>query len=97
MRSRPSWTRSAGTVRTSPATRWAAGSGSSWPSGDARSVAAIGPAGFANWRERAFTVESLRATHRATQLIYGVAPQLIATPVGRKLGFSARTSYAPIG
>ncbi len=56
--------------------------------GRARSVAAIGPAGFANRRERAFTVESLRATHRATQLIYGAAPRLLATPVARRLALS---------
>jgi pimeloyl-ACP methyl ester carboxylesterase len=53
--------------------------------GRARSVAAIGPAGFGNRRERRFTVESLRSTHRITQLIYGVAPRLLAPPIGRKL------------
>jgi len=56
--------------------------------GRARSVAAIGPAGFANRRERAFTVESLRSTHRITQLIYGSAPRLLATPTARKLMLS---------
>jgi pimeloyl-ACP methyl ester carboxylesterase len=53
--------------------------------GRARSVAAIGPAGFGNRRERAFTVESLRAAHRICQLTYGAAPRLLATPLGRKL------------
>jgi len=53
--------------------------------GRARSVAAIGPAGFGNRRERWFTVESLRSTHRISQLIYGAAPRLLATPLGRKL------------
>ena len=53
--------------------------------GRARSVAAISPAGFANARERAFTVASLRLTHRVTQLIYGAAPRALATPAGRKL------------
>ena len=56
--------------------------------GRARSVAAIAPAGFATGRECAFTVASLRATHRTTQLIYGVAPRALATPVGRKLSLS---------
>jgi pimeloyl-ACP methyl ester carboxylesterase len=51
----------------------------------ARSVAAIGPAGFGNKRERAFTVESLRAAHRLTQLTYGMAPRIMASPAGRKL------------
>src|SRR4051794_8534693 len=53
--------------------------------GRARSVAAIGPAGFGNRRERAFTVESLRAAHRMCRLTYGVAPRMLATPLGRKL------------
>lgn len=56
--------------------------------GRARSVAAIGPAGFANRRERAFTVESLRGTHRVAQLTYGIAPRMLATPVARKLALS---------
>lgn len=56
--------------------------------GRARSVAAIGPAGFGNRRERAFTVESLRLTHRVAQAIYGVAPRTLKTPVGRRLSFS---------
>ena len=56
--------------------------------GRARSVAAIGPAGFANRRERAFTVESLRLTYRVAQLTYGVAPRILATPLGRKLSLS---------
>ena len=56
--------------------------------GRARSVAAIGPAGFANRRERAFTVESLRSTHRVAQLTYGVAPRLFATATGRRLALS---------
>lgn len=56
--------------------------------GRARSVAAIGPAGFGNSRERAFTVESLRLTHRITQLTYGLAPRTLGTPLGRKLALS---------
>jgi pimeloyl-ACP methyl ester carboxylesterase len=56
--------------------------------GRARSVAAIGSAGFANRREQAFSVESLKLTHRITQLIYGAAPRLLATPTGRKLMLS---------
>jgi pimeloyl-ACP methyl ester carboxylesterase len=54
----------------------------------ARSVAAIGPAGFGNKRERTFTVESLRSTYRIAQLLYGIAPRLMATPLGRKLMMS---------
>jgi pimeloyl-ACP methyl ester carboxylesterase len=54
----------------------------------ASSVAAIGPAGFGNKRERAFTVESLRAAHRMTQLTYGIAPRLMSSPAGRKLFLS---------
>ena len=53
--------------------------------GRAASVAAIGPAGFGNKRERAFTVESLRSAHRICQLTYGLAPRLMASPTGRKL------------
>ena len=56
--------------------------------GRARSVAAIGPAGFGNKRERAFTVESLRSTHRIATLVYGAAPRLLASPLGRKLMLS---------
>lgn len=56
--------------------------------GRARSVAAIGPAGFANRRERAFTVESLRLTHRFAQLTYGIAPRTLGTPLGRKIALS---------
>jgi pimeloyl-ACP methyl ester carboxylesterase len=56
--------------------------------GRARSVAAIGPAGFANQRERAFTVESLRLTHRVAHLIYGLAPRLLSSAPGRKLALS---------
>jgi pimeloyl-ACP methyl ester carboxylesterase len=56
--------------------------------GRARSVAAIGPAGFGNRRERAFTVESLRLTHRVTQLTYAIAPRMLAGPLGRKLSLS---------
>lgn len=56
--------------------------------GRARSVAAIAPAGFANRRERAFTVESLRLTHRVTQLTYGIAPRTLGTPLGRKFALS---------
>lgn len=52
--------------------------------GRARSAAAIGPAGFANRRERGFTVDSLRLTHRLAQLIYGAAPRLLSTGIGRK-------------
>src|SRR5215204_5220054 len=48
--------------------------------GRARSVAAIGPAGFGNQRERAFTVESLRVTHRVAHMTYGIAPRTLATP-----------------
>jgi pimeloyl-ACP methyl ester carboxylesterase len=53
--------------------------------GRASSVAAIGPAGFGNRRERWFTVESLRAAHRLTQLTYGVAPRLMASATARKV------------
>jgi pimeloyl-ACP methyl ester carboxylesterase len=56
--------------------------------GRARSVAAIAPAGFGNRRERAFTVESLRLTHRIAQLTYGPAPRLLGTPTARKLMLS---------
>ena len=56
--------------------------------GRARSVAAIGPAGFGNRRERGFSVTSLRMTHRVAQLVYGAAPRLLATPTGRKLMLS---------
>ena len=56
--------------------------------GRARSVSAIGSAGFGNERERAFTVASLRLTHRVSRRIYGVAPRLLATGVGRKLALS---------
>ena len=56
--------------------------------GRARSVAAISPAGFGNRRERAFTVESLRLTHRVASLTYGIAPRTMATPLGRKLALS---------
>lgn len=56
--------------------------------GRARSVAAIGPAGFGNRRERAFTVESLRLTHRVAQLTYGVAPRTLGTAIGRRLSLS---------
>jgi pimeloyl-ACP methyl ester carboxylesterase len=53
--------------------------------GRARSVAAIGPAGFGNSRERWFTVESLRLTHRVCTLLYGGAPHLLNGPLRRKL------------
>jgi pimeloyl-ACP methyl ester carboxylesterase len=56
--------------------------------GRARSVAAIGPAGFANSRERWFTVQSLGGTHRVAQLVYGAAPRLLATTAGRRLALS---------
>lgn len=56
--------------------------------GRASSVAAIGPAGFANRRERAFTVESLRVTHRVAHLTYGIAPRTLGTPLGRRLSLS---------
>lgn len=56
--------------------------------GRARSVTAISPAGFANDRECGFTVASLKATHRTSQLIYGIAPRTLGTPVGRKLALS---------
>jgi pimeloyl-ACP methyl ester carboxylesterase len=56
--------------------------------GRARSVAAIGTVGFSTARERAFSVASLRATHRATQLIYGAAPALYSTAIGRRLALS---------
>src|SRR3954453_7715945 len=62
--------------------------------GRARSVAAIGPAGFANKRERAFTVESLRAAHRITQLTYGIAPRLMASAAGRRLLLSQNFVHA---
>ena len=64
----------------------------------ARTVAAIGPAGFGNRRERAFTTESLRLTRRFAQLIYGVAPVLLRSPLRRKvmLGqFFARAERMP--
>ena len=56
--------------------------------GRARSVAAIGPAGFGNSRERAFTTESLRLTHRVSHAIYGAAPRLLSTAVGRRLALT---------
>jgi pimeloyl-ACP methyl ester carboxylesterase len=56
--------------------------------GRARSVAAIGPAGFGNRRERAFTVESLRAAHRICQLTYGIAPRVMASATGRRLALA---------
>jgi len=56
--------------------------------GRALSVAAIGPAGFGNRRERWFTVESLRLTHRVAHLTYGVAPRMLATPIGRRAALS---------
>jgi pimeloyl-ACP methyl ester carboxylesterase len=62
--------------------------------GRASSVAAIGPAGFGNKRERAFTVESLRTAHRITQLTYGIAPRLMASATGRKLMLSQNFVHA---
>jgi pimeloyl-ACP methyl ester carboxylesterase len=56
--------------------------------GRARSVAAIGPAGFGNKRERAFTVESLRLTYRVAHLTYGAAPRMLSSAIGRKLALS---------
>jgi pimeloyl-ACP methyl ester carboxylesterase len=53
--------------------------------GRARSVAAVGPAGFGTPREMRFSTVSLRATHRAAQLIYGAAPTLFASPLRRRL------------
>jgi pimeloyl-ACP methyl ester carboxylesterase len=53
--------------------------------GRARSVAAIGPAGFATPREQHFSIASLRSTHRAAKLIYGAAPALFSSPIRRRL------------
>jgi pimeloyl-ACP methyl ester carboxylesterase len=53
--------------------------------GRARSVAAIGPAGFGTPREQRFSTMSLGMTHRAAQLIYGIAPTVFASRMGRRL------------
>ncbi|MEA2443874.1 MAG: hypothetical protein QOJ12_1166 [Thermoleophilales bacterium] len=53
--------------------------------GRARSVAAIGPAGFGTPREQRFSVASLRVTHRSAKLIYAVGPKLLATGLARRL------------
>jgi pimeloyl-ACP methyl ester carboxylesterase len=52
--------------------------------GRALSVAGIGPAGFGTRREQSFSVASLRAGQRMAHLIYGAAPTLLATGVGRR-------------
>ena len=53
--------------------------------GRARTVTGIGSAGFGLRREQAFSVASLALTHRASQLIYGAAPTLLASPIRRRL------------
>jgi pimeloyl-ACP methyl ester carboxylesterase len=55
--------------------------------GRARSVAAISPAGFGNPREARFSTASLRLSNRSARLIYGVAPALLSSGVGRRMLF----------
>ena len=52
--------------------------------GRARSVAAIGPAGFGTPREQRFSAASLRLTHRVSLLLYGAAPTVFATGAARR-------------
>jgi pimeloyl-ACP methyl ester carboxylesterase len=52
--------------------------------GRARSVAAIGPAGFGTPGEQRFSVASLRLTHRVSSLLYGAAPTVFATGAARR-------------
>ena len=53
--------------------------------GRARSVTAIGSAGFANPRERLFTVDSLRANRAVARLLHRPARLLLRGPLRRKL------------
>ena len=53
--------------------------------GRARSVAAIGSAGFSTQGEQRFSTSSLALQNKGAQLIYGAAPALLASPVRRRL------------
>lgn len=53
--------------------------------GRARSVAAIGPAGFWNRREAAASVAVLRVQRHVCRLMYGGAPRIFSSALARKL------------